>query len=285
MIQSMTGYGEGESGGVHCEIKTLNHRFFTMSLKIPDSLTPYEDKIRKMLKKTLMRGSVFLKIKTENEEKVEPVLDLTQAKIYYKLLEDIKKKFAFKDKITLELLSSFKEVFKEKKNERNSEVLWRNAKKAIDTAISKVIEERKKEGAAIRKHCLVYVKRIKSALAFIKKRIPSKLEEEKERLRRNLAPFGNEGVNEKRIEEEIILFADKRNVQEECTRLGDHLSKFRETLDADEPCGKKLIFLIQEMNREANTIASKARDGGISESIVNIKTELEDLRELVENVR
>jgi len=285
MIQSMTGYGEGEGGGVHCEIKTLNHRFFTMSLKIPESLTPCEDKIRKTLKKALMRGSAFLKIKTENEEQIEPVLDLAQVKIYYKLLEDIKQKFGFEDKITLGLLSSFKEVFKEKKDEKNSEVVWKNAKKAIEIAISKVIDERKKEGAAIRKHCLSYLKRVKSALTFIKKRIPSKLGEEKERLRRNLAPFGNEGVNEKRIEEEIILFADKRNVQEECTRLGDHISKFREALDADEPCGKKLLFLIQEMNREANTIASKSRDGGISESIVDIKTGLEDLRELIENVR
>ncbi len=272
MLQSMTGYGEANNGSLHCEIKTLNHRFLNINFNIPSSLSRYEYDIRKVLGSQIKRGAVSLKISIE-DSKIK--LDIEKAKIYYNFIKNLKQKLNIKSPIPIDPFLNFK------KDEIPS---WRVLKSVIATALNHLIETRIEEGSKLQADIELRLKKIDKLIKLIKQKTP-KQTELIERFKEKLSPFIKEGIDERRLEEELAFSIIKEDINEECVRLATHIEKFKETINIEEPLGKYFIFLIQEMQREANTISSKARDIRISQCVIELKKELENLREQVENIR
>jgi uncharacterized protein (TIGR00255 family) len=279
MIQSMTGYGECERKNIYCEIKSLNQRFFNTSLALPEELTSYAYQIEKLLKDKLTRGFVYLKIIYKEEQL--PVVNKQAVIQQYKNLKNLKQLLNLPGEITLDLLCSSVNIYKPKVKVRSDNYTWNIVKGVINSAVDNLIQMRKREGGEIKEYATRSLNSMDSLINLIKKQSPKRIEREKKRFKELLSSYS--GVY-KGVEREICIFADKVNIQEELSRFGIHLDNFRKILKGDSPCGKRLGFLLQELLREANTIASKAQDARISMAVVDIKNELENLREQTENV-
>lgn len=272
MIQSMTGYGEASLGGLHCEIKTLNHRFLSIVLSTPPSFSIYEFQIRELLNTYIKRGAVYLKLSMEDAE-FEP--DIAKAKAYYSFIKKLQKALNLKVDVPIEPFLEFK---KEKIPG------WRNVKLVTTTAIRKLIESRIEEGKKIQSDIELHLKEIKELIVSIKKKAPDQKKMEKE-FRSKLESFSKNELDERKVREELTLLLLRENFNEEVVRLIAHFRRFKEIVKSKSPFGKHLAFLLQEMQREANTISAKAKNAEISQLTVELKKELEILREQVENVR
>lgn len=273
MIQSMTGYGEASVCHIHCEIKSLNHRFFNLNLSMPSSLSVYEFRLRKLLKAAIKRGSVFLRIFLD-DMKIQP--DIKRAQIYYKFVNDLKKKLKLGGPVPLELFLDFK---------KEVTPSWQLIRSVINSAVAQLTEARVEEGKKLQKDIELRLNKIEKLLEFIKKRVSKQKDERGKHLMKKLPHFIKDKVNESKFSNELALLMMKEDFSEECIRLVAHLSKFRRILKARESSGKYLGFLTQEMHREANTISSKASDTKISHAVVELKSELEAIREQIENAR
>ncbi len=289
MISSMTGFGaaDGLVGDARAtvEIRTVNHRFFSPTLKLPAAFGRWEGEIREVLRQKIARGHVTLTARIHRDA-TAPVIDETRLAHYLTALKALQKKHKLAGELDLSTLLRLPDVIAAPSDEiepRDGNALVKLVAKAADNLTAM----RKAEGAQLSGFLLERVEVIESRLAKTEKRAPVRLKEQHDRIKRTVGELvGGAGVDPQRIAQEVAILADKLDIAEELDRFRSHLSAFRDTTRSktSDPVGKRLGFILQEMVREANTIGSKANDAPILEDVIAIKEELERIREQVENL-
>ena len=290
MISSMTGFGaaDGAIGDARAsiEIRTVNHRFFSPSLKLPAVLSRWEGEIREILRQKIARGHVTLTARFDRAMGAGPVIDEVRLAQYAVTLKELKKKHGLGGEVDLATVLHLPDVVAAQSEEIDSgagQALAVIVNKAVDNLISM----RRAEGAQLAAFLVERVAAVETRLARIERRAPIRLKEQHERIKRTVSELiGAAGADPQRIAQEIAILADKMDVAEELDRFRSHLAAFRETAQSRtaEPVGKRLGFILQEMLREANTVGSKASDAQIQEDVIATKEELERIREQVENL-
>jgi uncharacterized protein (TIGR00255 family) len=254
---------------------------------MPKVLLALEDRIRKAIFEKVSRGKVDVFITQNNKEKVgvKVVLDENLSDSYVECLKKIKNKYDIKEGLSLSLIAKFPDVIILKQEEEDIENVWKILAIPLGDAISLLVEMREKEGLKLKSDVLLKCDYIKQLLDKIEKRSPLVVSEYKEKLNERLKELLQDyQIDENRIAMEVAIFGDKSCIDEEIVRLNSHLVQLRETFNLDEPIGRKLDFILQEMNRETNTIGSKANDLEITNSVLNIKNEIEKIREQIQNI-
>ncbi len=296
MIRSMTGFGEAEeatdAGLVRVEMKTVNHRFFNASLRTPPGFDRLEAEIQSALRSFIGRGHVTYSLSVDRGlttgDETLPELDLDKAARYKDLLETLRSELDLEGGVELSHVARFGEIFRAPPPANPSaDVDTAVIKRLTEAAASAVVGMRETEGARLQADLEERLAAIESHLSLIEQRAPERLVEERNRLREAVAELmEGHAADEDRLAREIAYLAEKWDINEELVRFRSHVELFGETLAIDpaEPVGKRLGFVIQEMNREANTIGAKANDGEISHAAVSLKEEVERLREQLENV-
>ena len=294
MIRSMTGFGRGEySDGkrnVIIEVKSVNHRYCDINVKMPRRYLFAEEAMKKALKKYVRRGKVDCSVTVESltESDVKIRLNRPAAAQYIENLKALKDEFGVSGEVTLDLLAGFPDVMQQVPEVEDEEAITRALVNAADEAGRHLEEMRGVEGGKLAKDLLARGELVKDLVARIEKRSDSVPKEYRERLTeriRDLMENSEIEVPEDRVEVEVAFFADKCNITEELTRLKSHMDQMKAIIESGtEAEGKKLDFLVQEMNREANTIGSKANDLTITELMLRVKAEVEKIREQVQNI-
>lgn len=291
MIKSMTGFGRGsieQSGqSFTVEIKSVNHRYCDLNIKMPKGLMSLEDRIRKTVQEKVSRGKVDVFIIQNSYEKqgAKAVLDEKLADSYVGCLNKIKDKYDIKDNISISLIARFPDVITLKQEEDDIEEVWKVLSKSLEEAIKMLVEMRGKEGIKLQKNIISKCDYIKILLDKIEEKSPVVVKEHKEKLTERLKELLTDyQIDENRVAMEVAIFADKSCIDEEIVRLNSHITQLRETFSLNEAVGRKLDFIVQEMNREANTIASKANNLEITNIVLNIKNEIEKIREQIQNI-
>ncbi|MEL6190665.1 MAG: YicC/YloC family endoribonuclease [Bacteroidota bacterium] len=290
MILSMTGYGAGiassDSFRVTAELKSLNSKYMEVTLKLPKVYLKYEHEIRSMLGRRLGRGKVVALLNIEVlTDKVQRInINRSLAKSYLKELNSIKDELNLAGDIDLSFLVNMPEVIPTDIGEENEEE-WNLIRQAIELACEKLISSRKVEGEALNKDLAFHVDSIGSSLEKVVELAPRRIERVRERVEKSLDDIRDKvEVDPNRFEQELIFYLEKLDINEEIVRLGQHLKYFKEIQEAPKSNGKKLQFLSQEMGREINTIGSKANDAEIQRLVVNMKNDLEKIKEQVLNI-
>lgn len=296
MLKSMTGYGRGEvtAGGRHIlfEIKSVNHKFFEFNARVPRGYLFLEEKLRAYVQSRVARGKtdVFLQIETLEEPEVHVAVNHSLADAYVQAFQELKEAYDLKDQISLSLLARCPDLLTVEKVAEDEEALWEAVLQAAEPAVTSFLEMRETEGARLRQDILEKAAHIEALVGRVEEITPETVAEYRERLHEKIQELlGDRTMDEQRVLTEVALFADKVAVDEETVRLRSHLKQLRELLDnggkADgQPAGRKIDFLIQEMNREANTIGSKSVNSKIAYIVVDVKSEIEKIREQVQNI-
>ena len=294
MIRSMTGYGRAEAvlGGRKyvVEIKSLNHRYLELSLRIPANLLPLEMEIKKKINEHLIRGKIDITIRRETYSGIEGSrlleVNLPLVKNYYDLLIQLKDLFNLKEDITLDMMAGLKDVFIPLETlEDEITVLWEGLAGVLSNAIAALIDMRQKEGEVLGQDLKARLYLINEHLDEIDARAPQiVLEYQKRLVARIRELMDGMVIDESRLSQEVAIMAEKSDITEEIVRFRSHIKQFFEMLKSPEAMGRKVDFLIQEMNREVNTIGSKSSDAQVSCHVIEIKSELAKLREQVQNL-
>lgn len=291
MIKSMTGFGRCEISEENrkftVEMKSVNHRFLDMNLKMPKKLNFFEATIRTLLKDYIQRGKVdiFITYEDFNENNVNIKYNKELAGEYYKYLCQMAEDFSLDNDIRVSSLSRYPEVFAMEEMEIDEEGIWKSLEKALRGAAEGFVETRIKEGEKLRDDLIGKLDEMLQVVDLIEERSPQILKEYKDRLTAKVKELLEDTkVDETRLLTEVTIFADKVCVDEEIVRLRSHITTTKETLLAGGSMGRKLDFIAQEMNREANTILSKANDLEISNHAITLKTEIEKVREQIQNI-
>jgi uncharacterized protein (TIGR00255 family) len=297
MIRSMTGYGRAEAvlGGRKyvVEIKSLNHRYLELSLRIPANLLPLELEIKKKINEQLIRGRIDVTIRRETYSGISGIEDtrlfevnLPLVKNYYDLLIQLKDLFNLKEDITLDMMDGLKDVFIPLETlEDEITVLWEGLAGVLSNAIAALIDMRQKEGEVLGQDLKARLYLINEHLDEINARAPQiVLEYQKRLVARIRELMDGMVIDESRLSQEVAIMAEKSDITEEIVRFRSHIKQFFEMLKSPEAMGRKVDFLIQEMNREVNTIGSKSSDVAVSCHVIEIKSELAKLREQVQNL-
>jgi uncharacterized protein (TIGR00255 family) len=295
MIRSMTGYGEAErdtpAGRLRAEVKTVNHRFFSANLRLPTALERFEPQIRDWLRVHLPRGHLGFSLRLEPPDGESPdaprlALNEPRARQYLRVLRELKQRLDLPGEVDVALLSRFGDLITPA-NEESVPLDAEDVRAVTEAAARAAVAMREAEGRRLHADLEERLGAVEEAMARIAQRAPDRLIAERDRLRQAVADLAGEaGVDEDRLAREVAHLAERWDISEELVRMRAHVAVFREALEAGghEPVGKRLSFLIQEMHREANTIGSKANDAEIEHRVVDIKNEIERLREQVENV-
>lgn len=291
MIKSMTGYGKSEqtidSLNVTVEIKSVNHRYFEFSARVPREYGFLEEKLKKYCNSLITRGKVecYVSVEDLEEREMEVNVNETLAAGYVKALKELSERFGLKDDISAVTLSRYPDVITLHKASEDEERIWNAVKTVAETAVSKFIEMRETEGSKLRGDILSRADYIIECVEFIEGRSPETVREYNEKLKLRMKELLDDAaVDEQRLLNEAAIYADKIAVDEETVRLRSHISQLREFMNSSEAIGRKLDFLVQEINREANTIGSKAQDVDIAKKVIAIKAEVEKIREQVQNI-
>ena len=294
MIRSMTGYGRGEvvAGGLRlaAEIRSVNHRFCELSARLPRALAAYESEARRIIQERTNRGKLSLVVTWgENGEEREPTgtltLDERTADRYMELLQALQKKYGLAGSVDVGTFASLPSIFVWGETGRDPEFYLGLLREVVSTATEDMIRMKETEGEALRKDLEMRVDLIRGRVAKIRERAPLKVRETAEKYRERIHTLMNGGdVPEERIAQEIVILSEKLDSTEECVRLEAHCDHFRKLMMEETTPGRKLNFLLQEMNREINTIGSKSADVSIVEQVVEVKEELERIREQVQNI-
>ena len=278
-MKSMTGYGRGEyiqyDRKFIVEIKSVNHRYNDMTIKLPRTLAVYEDMVKKLLSKEIFRGKTDVYVYFETYSKKDIKIDFNEvlADGYYQTLTAMKERFSLNDNITLNLLSRFPDIISVEKateSEEEKQHIAETLTHACKEALKMFIAMREKEGAALKDDIYKKSLIIEEMVNKVKERAPMVAQEYRQRLTEKLA--------------ELLENTDKACIDEELTRLYSHISQLRSIINETVPVGRKLDFLVQEMNREVNTIGSKSNDLDITNVIVSLKSEIEKIREQIQNI-
>jgi len=293
MIKSMTGFGRGEytdgKRNITVEIKSVNHRYSDISIKMPRRYSFAEDKVKSAVKEKLRRGKVDVSIMVENitENDINIKLNEPIAKQYYENLKTLQANFDLCGEISLRLLATMPDVMKAIPDVEDEEEIIKAILIPVSEASSNLENMRQIEGEKLAEDLIEKGEKIKCILDKIAERAPGVVKDYTARLRERITELldGNASLPEERILTEAAIFADKYSIDEEITRLNSHLLQLKKILkEGKEAEGKKLDFLVQEMNREANTIGSKANDITITNHMLEIKSEIEKIREQVQNI-
>lgn len=294
MIRSMTGYGRGEctlyDRKFTVEIKSVNHRYLELSVKLPRVMNPLEDRLRQRLTGNIGRGKVDVYVNYESFSADDALVRLNTVlcDAYVKAYGEIRARYGISEELSLSLLSRIPDALALERNAESETTLaqmWETVSRALDGAIQSFTAMKEREGAALKADLLAKAEGINVLVAGIAGRAPGVAQEYAERLRRKVEEaLGALALDEARLLQEITIFADKSCIDEELTRLSSHLSQFSSILESGTQAGKKLDFLIQEINREINTIGSKSNDLEITKAVVELKSELEKVREQVQNI-
>lgn len=292
MIKSMTGFGRGEhDDGVHkfvIEIKALNHRFNDIIIKVPKHISYVEEDIKKAIMKDVSRGriEVYVNLEYIGEPDIYVHPNLELAKSYKDALEKINNELDINENVDLNLLCSFPEVLKVEKREENKNEIWECLEVALDEAINNMMDMRINEGIELAKDIKTKSENILKMVKKIEERSDLVVIEYQEKLGERIKELLKDEIvlDENKLANEVAFFADKSNINEEIVRLYSHINQLITSLKSDESIGRKLDFLIQEMNREINTIGSKTSDLEICNYVIEVKSELEKIREQVQNV-
>jgi uncharacterized protein (TIGR00255 family) len=292
MIKSMTGYGKAEAaldtGRIIVEVKSVNHRYGEVFVKIPRSLMSYENEVRKCVAGRLKRGKIEVFVQQEGSAAAGslPVLNLELAKAYHEVFLKMREALGLHEQVTLALIAAQKDVLGTgEREEEGTDDPQQVLLAAVTAAVDSIDAMRLREGAALMEDLAARRATLADLIARVSLRSPQVVAETAQRLKERVAQLAGEtGVDETRIAQEIAFLADRCDITEELVRFDSHLGQFDETLLLDEPVGRKLDFLLQELNREVNTIGSKANDAEITALVVQLKAELEKIREQVQNI-
>ena len=291
MIRSMTGYGRGEKvlhdRSITIEVRAVNNRYLDCSVKIPRVYVFAEDGIKSLVQKKVGRGKldVFVTIDSSAADKVDVKLNRPVADGYYNALTQMRLAYGLRDDISVSVLSRFPDVFLVEKDQGDAEVIAEDIREVLDGVLDEFNAMREREGQALAADISNRADTILDLLIQVEKRSPATVAEYREKLRQRMQEvLASTQIDESRILTEAAIYADKVAVDEETVRLRSHLAQLREMLAKGGAIGRKLDFLIQEFNREANTIGSKCSDVEMARLVVEIKGEIEKIREQVQNI-
>ena len=292
MISSMTGYGRGQctSDGmdVTVEIKSVNHRYYEFSARTPRNYLFLEEKLKSFFAQGISRGKVecFVQITTLDDENINVSANIPLAKSYLAALKEISENLGVSAEVSANAIARYNDVLEIKKAEVDEEKVWNTVKVAAEDALKGMIIMRQAEGEKLKNDVLSRLDFISGKVQMIESRSPETVKEYSQKLltRMREALGDNIHIDEQRILAEAAIYADKVAVAEETVRLSSHMSQLKTFLVADEAIGRKMDFLVQEMNREANTIGSKAQDVEIARAVLDIKAEIEKIREQIQNI-
>ena len=292
MAKSMTGFGIGEFKdqyyNLSVECKTINHKYLDINPRIPRKLSFLEDKLRFLIKDHLGRGRVdiFVKFETVTSVGSQLVYDAELAKQYYHILKNIKSDFGLEEPISPVDIAKFPDVVKITEAEDDEEILWNMLSDAANKALENLCNMRIIEGKKLEKDILARADLLERSVCDLEKYTDTIEKEYKDKLYARISELLDDPkvVDEYRLAQEVAIYADKSNITEEIVRFKSHINQLRDTVTADESVGRKMDFLIQEMNREVNTMGSKSSDVSIANLVINMKAELEKIREQVQNI-
>ena len=291
MIKSMTGYGRGEKlfddYRITVEIKSVNNRYLGYNIRMYKQYSFVEDAVRECLSSRISRGKVDIFIQYDTVDKDDKVITLNEsvAEGYLNALKTVGEKYNVKDDITVSTLARFSDIFNIEKQEQDKEKIINDTKEVLCLALEDITENRAREGVRLCEFFRSEISEIKSILEIIKNRSGDTVDEYRSRIKERIEEIlGGVEVDEARLLTEVAIFADKVNITEEIVRFESHLKEYDNLLDSNTPVGRKLDFTIQELNREANTMGSKCNDFVIGKAVVDLKAEIEKLREQVQNI-
>lgn len=292
MIVSMTGFGRGEASSdgitLTAEIKAVNSRYLDFSIRLPQEIQDKELHLKELIQDRINRGKININVRLNQAETGEPEVTFNEqlVKGYKQLLEELRSSAQIDEPVTLRNLMSFSDIFvSREQDEKTLALIWELTRQATDTAVEQLNLMRSKEGAQLEKDLHQRINNIEELLDKVAILTKDRAEEAKERLQERLYNLiDDESLDPERLEMEVAILADKMDITEEIVRLRSHIKFFREALDQNEAVGRRLNFLSQEINREINTIGSKANSSEISQYVVHAKENLEQIREQIQNV-
>ena len=291
MIKSMTGYGAAEEilngRNIRVEIKSVNHRYFEYSARVPRSCGFLEEELKRLLSGVISRGKVDVGVMIQTVEGANEEITINKevAKSYIEALRSVKDEFDLVDDLSLSVVAKFPDVFTVVKAQTDEDALWADVESVAKKAAEAFVEMRQTEGEKMKADVLNRAAYIEEKVGFIEKRSPETVKEYRERLyNKMLEVLEGKQIDEARIIQEAAIYSDKVAVDEETVRLRSHIGQLREILELNEPVGRKLDFLIQEVNREINTTGSKCSDVEIAQVVVDVKSEIEKIREQIQNI-
>lgn len=291
MIKSMTGFGRSEiergKRKITVEIKSVNHRFLENSIKMPKKLNIFEARIRDTIKKYASRGKidVFITYEDNSESNVSLKFNESIAQEYMNIFRQMEERFNIRNDITVGALSRYPEVITMEESQEDEEELWNFINEAIEKACKGLADTRIIEGENLKKDLLLKLDHMEELVSYIETKNPQIIEDYKKKLEAKMEEILSDAdIDKNRIASEVIIYADKVCVDEETVRLRSHIEHARKCLNEDGGIGRKMDFIAQEMNREANTTLSKANNIEISNAAIDLKTEIEKIREQIQNI-
>lgn len=291
MVRSMTGYGHAQKTihgrDITVEIKSVNHKFFDFSARTSRGYSFIDDKLRNCVKEHIARGKidVYVSIVNMDDTAADVILNESLAAGYVRALGKLKEKFGLTDDISVSTVARYSDIFTVKKQDEDEDEIWADISLILEEAIANFIKMRTVEGQKLHADVLSRMNYILEIVGKIEERSPQTLADYSARLRSKIEELkGDTAIDEQRLLTEIAIFADKIAVDEETVRLRSHFDQMKSMLDSGEAVGRKLDFIVQEMNREINTVGSKAQDAEISHMVVDIKAEIEKIREQIQNI-
>jgi uncharacterized protein (TIGR00255 family) len=291
MILSMTGFGRGTAvrngREITVELRSVNSRYFEYSSRIPRTCSYLDSRLKKQLNERISRGKVELSMTVQNVDAADTVVavNMELARSYQQAMRDISEQLGVKNDISAGVLTRFPDVLTTRHADVDEEQLWEDVSAVTAQALDRFVEMRAAEGAKMKADVAGRAQTILDCVAFVEERSPQTVREYNEKLAARVHELlGDVTLDEGRLLQETAIFADKVAVAEETVRLRSHIAQLGKFLEAEEPIGRKMDFLVQEINREANTIGSKASDVAIAGKVIDIKAEVEKIREQIQNI-
>lgn len=291
MIKSMTGFGRAEQiidgRDIIVEIRSVNHRYYEFSARVPRAYGYIEEKLKSFLNGRISRGKVEVSVSIAAVEAADTLIEINKsvAKGYVDALRSVGEELGLADDLTLSQLVRLPDIFTVRKTADDEEQIWNSVRTVADEAVSKFISMREAEGLKMKEDVLERADIIERLVDEVERLSPISAENYRSKLYSRLCEvLADKNIDEQRIVTEAAIFADKTAVAEETVRLKSHIRQLRDMLELSEPVGRKLDFLIQEFNREANTIGSKAQDIAVTKIVVDLKSEIEKIREQIQNI-
>ncbi len=291
MVMSMTGFGRCETTvngrQITIEMKSVNHRYFEFSCRTTRGYSFLEDKLKKYISQKISRGKVdmYVSITESEDSQVDVTINKPLAAGYVNAIHNLATEYNIPDDLSVSVLSRYSDIFQIHKEEQDEEQVFNDVKVALDVALDGFLSMRAAEGEKLKEDVLKRVDTIMEIVSQIEERSPITVEEYRLKLTKRITDMlSNTDIDEQRILTEAAIFADKVAVDEETVRLRSHFEQMKTFFESGVPIGRKLDFIVQEMNREANTIGSKVTDSILAHKVVDIKSEIEKIREQIQNI-